>query len=111
MRGIDQETNTLIPIEGSTNDTFAVEARVRKAYENMQFIASAAGVDVVTDCVRTVVYVTDMFPHRAAANRVIREIWGDGPYCPRTIVEISALNQEDIFEVEGTFYKPAVSCA
>eukprot|EP00965_Chrysotila_dentata_P244043 6205745-Pleurochrysis_carterae.AAC.1 len=95
MRGIDQATNTLVPITGFANDTFAVEARVRKAYENMLLIAADAGAGVA-DCVRLVVFVTDMFPHRAAANRVTRALWGDGPYCPRTIVEVDALNQEDV---------------
>jgi hypothetical protein len=32
--------------------------------------------------------------------------WGQGPYPPRTIVEVHRLNQDDIFEVEGTFYAP-----
>ena len=28
------------------------------------------------------------------------------PYPPRTIVEVARLNQDDIVEVEGTFYVP-----
>ena len=32
--------------------------------------------------------------------------WAGGPYPPRTIVEVHRLNQDDIFEVEGTFYAP-----
>ena len=31
---------------------------------------------------------------------------GGGPYPPRTIVEVTRLNQDDIFEVEGTFFAP-----
>jgi 2-iminobutanoate/2-iminopropanoate deaminase len=31
-------------------------------------------------------------------------LWEGGPYPPRTIVEVRALAQDDIFEVEGTFY-------
>ena len=38
--------------------------------------------------------------------QVQEEIWAGGPYPPRTILEVSALNQDDIFEVEGTFYAP-----
>jgi hypothetical protein len=35
------------------------------------------------------------------------ERWGGGPYPPRTIVEVRRLNQDDIAEVEGTFFVPA----
>src|SRR6202043_4122579 len=58
------------------------------------------------DCVRIVVYVTDMFRFRPLVNKVQEELWGQGPYPPRTIVEVHRLNQDDIFEVEGTFYAP-----
>ena len=37
---------------------------------------------------------------------VQEELWGEGPYPPRTIIEVRRLNQDDIFEVEGTFYAP-----
>ena len=53
-----------------------------------------------------VVYVTDMFRFRPIVNKVQTELWGQGPYPPRTIVEVHRLNQDDIFEVEGTFYSP-----
>ena len=33
-------------------------------------------------------------------------IMGRRPYPPRTIVEVAKLNQDDIFEVEGTFFAP-----
>jgi hypothetical protein len=36
-------------------------------------------------------------------------MWGGGPYPPRTIVEVARLNQDDIVEVEGTFYVPTTS--
>jgi len=39
-------------------------------------------------------------------NKVQEELWGKGPYPPRTIVEVDRLNQDDIVEVEGTFYAP-----
>ena len=41
------------------------------------------------------------------SNKVQEELWGKGPYPPRTILEVHRLNQDDIFEVEGTFYAPA----
>jgi enamine deaminase RidA (YjgF/YER057c/UK114 family) len=59
--------------------------------------------------VRLVVYVTDMARLRPIVNRVQEEMWGGGPYPPRTIVEVARLNQDDIVEVEGTFYVPTTS--
>jgi 2-iminobutanoate/2-iminopropanoate deaminase len=96
MRGIDPKTNTLVQGE---------EARIRQGFLNMQMIAESEGANL-RDCVRIVVYVTDMFRFRPLVNKVQEELWGKGPYPPRTIVEVHRLNQDDIFEVEGTFYAP-----
>jgi len=96
MRGIDPATNRLV--EGD-------EARVRRGFLNMQRIAESEGAGLA-DCVRIVVYVTDMARLRPLVNKVQEELWEGGPYPPRTIVEVSRLNQDDIFEVEGTFYAP-----
>ena len=96
MRGIDPATNTLV--EGE-------EARIRRAFVNMQTIASSEGASLAA-CVRIVVYVTDMERLRPLVNKVQEELWAGGPYPPRTIVEVAQLNQDDIFEVEGTFYAP-----
>ncbi len=96
MRGIDPKTNTLI--QGD-------EARIRQAFLNMQLIAQSEGASL-HDCVRIVVYVTDMFRFRPLVNKVQEELWGKPPYPPRTIVEVHRLNQDDITEVEGTFYAP-----
>ena len=52
------------------------------------------------------VYVTDMNRLRPLVNKVQSELWDGGPYPPRTIVEVRALAQDDIVEVEGTFYAP-----
>jgi 2-iminobutanoate/2-iminopropanoate deaminase len=93
MRGIDPKTSTLVQGE---------EARIRQGFLNMQMIAES-----LRDAVRIVVYVTDMFRFRPLVNKVQEELWGKGPCPPRTIVEIHRLNQDDIFEVEGTFYAPA----
>jgi enamine deaminase RidA (YjgF/YER057c/UK114 family) len=97
MRGIDPKTNTLV--QGD-------EARIRQAFLNMKLIAESEGASL-RDCVRIVVYVTDMFRHRPLVNKVQEELWGAPPYPPRTIVEVDRLNQDDIMEVEGTFYAPA----
>ena len=99
MRGIDPRTNTLV--EGD-------EARVRQAFHNMGHIAASEGASL-RDAVRLVVYVTDMARLRPIVNRVQEELWAGGPYPPRTIVEVARLNQDDIVEVEGTFYAPVPS--
>ena len=97
MRGIDPKTNTLV--EGE-------EARVHQAFLNMKLIAESEGASL-RDAVRLVVYVTDMGRLRPLVNKVQSELWHGGPYPPRTIVEVRALAQDDIVEVEGTFYAPA----
>ncbi len=97
MRGIDPASNTLVAGE---------EARIRQAFANMKEIAASAGASLA-DCVRLTVFVTDMKRLRPLVNKVQEELWSGGPYPPRTIVEVASLNQDDIFEVEGTFYAPA----
>ena len=94
MRGIDPKTNTLV--QGD-------EARIRQAFLNMKLIAESEGA-CLQDAVRIVVYVTDMNRLRPLVNKVQQELWSGGAYPPRTIVEVARLNQDDIFEVEGTFY-------
>jgi 2-iminobutanoate/2-iminopropanoate deaminase len=97
MRGIDPATNTLVAGD---------EARVRQAFLNMQTIVEAAG-GRLRDAVRLVVYVIDMDRYRPQVNKIQKVLWGGGPYPPRTIVEVSRLNQDDVVEVEGTFFCPA----
>ena len=97
MRGIDPGSHDLVAGD---------EARVRQAFLNMKLIAESEGA-ALQDAVRLVVYVTDMFRFRPIVNKVQAELWGQGPYPPRTIVEVQRLNQDDIVEVEGTFYAPA----
>jgi enamine deaminase RidA (YjgF/YER057c/UK114 family) len=96
MRGIDPATNKLV--DGD-------ETRIRQAFLNMKTVAAAAG-GSLRDAVRLVVYVTDMDRHRPLVNKIQEELWGGPPYPPRTIVEVSRLNQDDIVEVEGTFFCP-----
>jgi len=96
MRGINPANNRLV--EGD-------EARIRRAFMNMKLIAESEGARLA-DCVRLTVFVTDMDRLRPLANKVQEELWNGGPYPPRTIVEVAKLNQDDIFEVEGTFYAP-----
>jgi enamine deaminase RidA (YjgF/YER057c/UK114 family) len=96
MRGINPATNKLV--DGD-------EARIRQAFLNMKTIVVAAG-GSLRDAVRLVVYVTDMDRYRPLVNKIQEEFWGGPPYPPRTIVEVSRLNQDDIVEVEGTFFCP-----
>jgi enamine deaminase RidA (YjgF/YER057c/UK114 family) len=96
MRGIDPRSNTLVPDP---------EARVRQAFLNMQHVAASEGA-TLRDAVRLVVYVTDMARLRPVVNAVQEGLWEGGPYPPRTIVEVQRLNQDDVVEVEGTFYAP-----
>ena len=97
MRGIDPATN--MPVDGA-------EARIRQAFLNMQTIIEAAG-GTLRDTVRLVVYVTDMHRYRPMVNTIQEELWAGPPYPPRTIVEVDRLSQDDIAEVEGTFFCPA----
>src|SRR4030088_2679828 len=78
MRGIDPATNALVAGD---------EARIRQAFLNMQHIAESEGASL-KDAVRGVVYVTDMFRYRPITNKVQAELWGPGPYPPRTIIEV-----------------------
>ena len=96
MRGIDPKTNSLVQGE---------EARIMQGFLNMKLIAESEGA-TLRDAVRIVVYVTDMFRFRPLVNKAQEQLWGAGPYPPRTIIEVHRLNQDDIFEVEGTFYSP-----
>ena len=96
MRGIDPGTDNLVHGD---------EARTRQAFINMKRIAESEGA-TLRDTVRLVVYVSDMLRLRSIVNKVQEELWGEGPYPPRTTVEVHRLNQDDIVEVEGTFYAP-----
>jgi 2-iminobutanoate/2-iminopropanoate deaminase len=96
MRGINPANNRLV--EGA-------EARIRQAFMNMKLIAESEGASLA-NCVRLTVFVTDMSGLRPLVNKIQEELWTGGPYPPRTIVEVSKLNQDDIFEVEATFYAP-----
>ncbi len=96
MRGIDPASNAILGTE---------EERIRTAFTNMKTIAESEGASLAS-CVRLTVFVTDMTRLRPLVNKVQQELWAGGPYPPRTIVEVAKLNQDDIFEVEGTFFAP-----
>jgi 2-iminobutanoate/2-iminopropanoate deaminase len=96
MRGIDPATSLLV--EGA-------EPRIRQAFLNMKTIVEGAG-GGLRDAVRLVIYVTDMHRYRPLVNQIQQELWGGAPFSPRSIVEVGRLSQNDIMEVEGTFYCP-----
>lgn len=98
MRGIFPWNSTLAPTG---------LPRIRQAYRNMASLAKMMDADLYA-CIRLVVYTTDMYRYRPMANEVQIELWGDdaSKYPPRTIVEVDRLNDDDILEVEGTFYLP-----
>ena len=99
MRGIDPATNMLVD---------GAEARIRQAFLNMKTIVEAAG-GTLRNTVRLVIYVTDMYRYRPMVNKIQEELWVGAPYPPRTVVEVSRLNQDDIVEVEGTFFCPVIA--
>jgi enamine deaminase RidA (YjgF/YER057c/UK114 family) len=72
----------------------------------MRLAAQSVGLDL-NAVVRLTVFVTDMVAHRPLVNDTQREFWGEGPYPPRSIVEVSALNQRDFVEVEATLCRQA----
>ena len=96
MRGIDPTSYAILGTE---------EERIRTAFTNMKTIAESEGASLAS-CVRLTVFVTDMNRLRPLVNKVQEQLWAGGPYPPRTIVEVAKLNQDDIFEVEGTFFAP-----
>ena len=63
MRGIEPSSNTMLAGE---------EARIRQAFKNMEAIAESEGAGL-SDCVRLVVYVTDMARLRPLVNRIQQE--------------------------------------
>ncbi|KAK7986893.1 hypothetical protein PG988_001881 [Apiospora saccharicola] len=97
MRGFYPSNTTLAPIG---------RERVYQAFANMKQLAELGGCSKKTSCVRLQVFVTDMYRWRPVVNQVQEELWRDvAPnYPPRTILEVQRLNDDDIVEIEGTFY-------
>ncbi|KAH7065312.1 Endoribonuclease L-PSP/chorismate mutase-like protein [Macrophomina phaseolina] len=107
MRGFHPSNNSLVSLVSSASSpSDAGYPRISQAFENMAQLARLGGSDI-TSCTRLVVYVNDMYRWRPAVNRVMEEMWGvanGGIYPVRTIVEVQRLNDDDIVEVEGTFW-------
>ncbi len=91
QRGIDPGTGELVEP--------TIEARARRTFENLKAIAESAGGSMAA-FLSTTVYVTDMKAHRPALNRMYEEYFGE--HLPtRTIIEVRALNQDDIVEIDA----------
>ena len=95
QKGVDPATDELIadPAE-----------RVLQIFRNMATIARENGSDL-SETVRLVVYVADMMRDRPLINAAQKEIWGEGPYPCRTIVEVDYLG-DDFVEMDGVFRLP-----
>ncbi len=98
MRGVDPATNKLV--EGD-------EARIRQMFMNVKQVVEANG-GTLQDAVRLTVYVSDVVKLRPLVNQVQQDeaLWGKGPYPPRTVLEVRRLDQDDIAEVDATFFSP-----
>jgi enamine deaminase RidA (YjgF/YER057c/UK114 family) len=71
----------------------------------MKQVAEAEGA-TLQDAVRLTIYVSDVVKYRPLVNKVQEDLWGKGPYPPRTVLEVRKLDQDDIAEVDATFYAP-----
>lgn len=96
MQGIDPQTQQLVA---------GAEPRIRQAFLNMKQLAESEGA-TLKDCVRLHVYVSDLQRYAPIVNKVMEELWGAGPFPPRTLVEVQRLYDDDLAEIEGTFYAP-----
>ncbi len=96
MQGIDPATNILVKDP---------QARVRRAFLNLQLIAQSEGASL-KDCVRLTVYVNDLRRVAPMVEKAQADLWGGPPYPPRTMVEVNRLFDNDIVEIDSVFYAP-----
>jgi 2-iminobutanoate/2-iminopropanoate deaminase len=92
MRGINPETDDLVIGEAP---------RVRQAFRNMKIVAEAGG-SKITDAIGLVIYVTDE-KYLEIIEMLQKNFWEEKPLPPITINIVTALNDNDIVEIEGTF--------
>jgi 2-iminobutanoate/2-iminopropanoate deaminase len=96
MQGVDPATNKLVPDP---------EGRIRQAFLNIRLIAQSEGA-TLQDCVRLTIYVSDLAKVAPLVDKVQAELWGKGPYPPRTMFEAKRLFDDDIVEIDSVFYAP-----
>ena len=92
MRGINPETDDLVLGEAP---------RVRQAFRNMKTVVEAGG-GKITDAIGLVIYVTDE-KYIEIIEVLQKNFWVEKPLPPITINIVTALNDNDIVEIEGTF--------
>jgi enamine deaminase RidA (YjgF/YER057c/UK114 family) len=92
MRGINPETETLVVGEAP---------RVRQAFRNMKIIAEAGG-GKITNAIGLVIYATDE-KYIEIIEMLQKSFWLEKPLPPIKINIVTALNDNDIVEIEGTF--------
>jgi len=95
QRGIQPRTGALAS---------GIREKVERAFENIRAILEAAGTSLEY-VVMSRVYVRDMAAHRPIVNEAYQRHFPAGPP-PRTIVEVSRLNQDDDVEIEVVAWVP-----
>ena len=96
MQGVDPATGKLVADP---------EGRIRQAFLNIRLIAQSEGASL-QDCVRLTIYVSDLAAVAPLVDKVQAELWGKGPYPPRTMVEAKRLFDDDMIEIDSVFYAP-----
>jgi 2-iminobutanoate/2-iminopropanoate deaminase len=76
-----------------------------QAFVNIRLIAQSEGA-TLGDCVRLTIYVSDLAKVAPLVDKVQAELWGKGPYPPRTMFEARRLFDDDIIEIDSVFYAP-----
>ena len=92
MRGINPETDQLVIGEAP---------RIRQALKNMALIAKT-GDAPITAAAGLVLYVTDE-KYLEIIEALLGRFWDNKPLPPMTVNIVTALNDDDIVEIEGTF--------
>ena len=89
-----------IPLDPATGELVAgdMEAQVRRVFENLKAVATAAGGDL-SHLVKLTVYLTDL-AHFALVNRVMAEYFNQ-PYPARAAVGVAALPKGAAVEMDG----------
>jgi len=88
-----------IPLDPATGELVAgdMEAQVRRVFDNLQAVATAAGSDL-DHVVKLTVYLTDL-AHFALVNRVMAEYFAR-PYPARAAVGVAALPKGAAVEMD-----------
>ena len=96
LQGVDPATHKLVEDP---------EALIRQVFQNIKQIAASEGASL-KDCVRLTVYLSDLARYAPMVEKAQAELWDGPPYPPRTMIEVKRLFDDDIVEIESTFYAP-----